>query len=182
MPANRSYAIHSSNRSSASLSNVFFIIIAIFFSIFPIFETPRIIVSIVPMLLSMFLKRAPLSRTVYVASLFLYLPVFLVLSWLGLYGAEIIVGRLVSWVLFLICMMYILVGILILLKPYSFRDIIALILATIASFISIVALQNLHPIFYLLLGFGLPISYLSSYLVIADRLRELEKDKVLILN
>lgn len=172
---------HLDNKPSVSFSKILFIIGAILFSSIPSYFTPRIAISVVPMILSMFLKNAKLSRMAYVASVFFYLPVFLVFSYLGLYIAEVTEDPFITVLLILICILYILVGVLLLVNPHSSRDIVALVLATIASFVSIIALQNLTKCYYLPLGFGLPISFLFSYLVIADRFRELEKDYALLL-
>lgn len=146
------------------------IIIAIVFSFSPFFIAPKIflpvlIISGLPTILSIHFKKASWSRLVYVISLISFSFLSLVFA---LYATDIFL---------FFPALYLLAAILILYKPYTLRDLIAGILSVVSNFILWLIFRKLSYYWWLpFIGFGLPISYFSTYLVIHTRFKELEKD------
>lgn len=149
--------------------------VAIVFSFSPFFIAPKfflpvLIISGLPTILSILFKKASWSRLVYVFSLISFSFVSLVFALVAYADIFLIFSAL-----------YLLVAILILFKPYTLRDLIAGILSVGSNIILWLIFRKLCYYWWLpFIGFGLPISYFFTYLVIHTRFREIENDALLL--
>lgn len=162
--------------SSSNPNKDWFIILAIAFSIIPMLFSRYLFVQGATMILSMFLKKAKVSRIIFAFSLISFSFVFLALGLLNIYLPSPLLNKIIPYTFFGFSALYVIVAILILLKPYSLQDIIMAILSTIANYFVLIIFLDFKMWWALFIGFGIPMSYFCAYMVNQARINHLEKN------